>query len=454
MNNCAGPLYRAIADRLAEDIAGERLSAGDRLPTHRDLADQLGMTVGTVTRAYAEAERRGLVRGEVGRGTFVASAADRADPRFESTHEQGGLIDLGLNLPLYGEDPDLSAALAELASRRDLGAMLNYQPFTGAIRYRQAGVEWIARHGLDVTPDQVIITGGAQHAITVALGALCRSGDTVLTEALTFPGLKTATSLLGIEVMPVAMDSDGLDPDDLARAAAETGARVLYCMPTLHNPTTVTMPGARRRAVAAVVERHDLRVVEDDVHGLLAPDAPPPLASLIPDHTLYVTSTSKTLAGGLRVAFVAAPVPLIERLAFVVAASLWALPALSLEVATMWIADGTADQVTGRKCHEAAKRQELARSILPDGRYRETAQSYFVWLELPEPWTTDRFVQAARDLGVVVSPATAFAAGRTAPGPAVRVSLSSPRRRDDLITGLRALAGLLDRGPAPGPAIV
>lgn len=445
-----GPRYLAIADALGDDVACGRLSAGAQLPTQRDLAEQLRLTVGTISRAYAEAERRGLIRGEVGRGTFVSEpSGDHADAR-----ESSGVIDLGLNLPLYAEDPDLSRALTDLARRRDLAAMLNYQPFAGSARYREAGVEWIARHGVTVAPEQVIVTAGAQHAIAVALGALCRPGDVVLSEELTYPGLKTAASLLGLDVMPVAMDQDGLDPDDLARAAHDTGARVLYTMPTLHNPTTITMPAARRRAVADVVAARNLMIVEDDVHGLLATERLAPLASLVPDRTLYITSTSKTLAGGLRVAFVAAPAGQIERLAFAVAASLWAMPALSLEVAAMWIADGTAELVTGRKCSEAAERQQLAREILTDEHCQQADRSYFVWLELPDPWTTEQFVRAARELGVVVSPATAFAAGQREPRPAVRVSLSSPRRRQELASGLRHLAGLLDRGPQPAPTIV
>jgi DNA-binding transcriptional MocR family regulator len=448
-----GPRYLAIADALARAVDRGELAPGDRLPTHRDLASGLGLTVGTVSRAYAEAERRGLLYGEVGRGTFVADPTSTRGDHPEATLTPP-VIDLGLNLPLYTEDPDLSAALAELARRRDLGAMLNYQPFAGETRYREAGARWIARHRLDVKADRVIVTAGAQHAIAVALGALCRPGDTVLGEELTYPGLKTAASLLGLEVMPVAMDDDGLDPDDLERAACETGARVLYTMPTLHNPTTVTMPLERRRQIAEIAERCDLMLVEDDVHGLLATDAPPPLAALVADRTLYIASTSKTLAGGLRVAFVASPAAHVDRLTFAVAASLWALPALSLEVAAMWIADGTAVEVTGRKCDEATERQHLARSILTDARYREADRSYFVWLELPAPWTTESFVRAARELGVVVSPATAFAAGRREPPPAVRVSLSSPRSRDELAAGLRTLAGLLERGPAPAPTIV
>ena len=454
INGLPGPRYKAIADCLAVDVDAGRLQPDERLPTHRDLADHLGLTVGTITRAYAEAERRGLVRGEVGRGTFVCQAGSRYDPLLEPARESGAVIDLGLNLPLYAEDPDLATALRNLSRRRDLASLLSYQPFTGSDRHRQTGVEWIARHGVDVSPEQVVITAGAQHAIIVALSSLCRPGDTVLGEELTYPGLKTAASFLGLEIAPVAMDDEGLLPDDLERVAEDTGAKVLYCMPTLHNPTARTMGDERRVQVAEIARRCDLQVVEDDVHGLLEPADHTPLAGLIPERTLYIASTSKVVAGGLRVAYVAAPTDLVERLAFAVAASLWALPAINLEVVALWIADGTAAAVTERKCEEAAARQKLARRILPDGRFQATAQSYFLWLELPEPWHSDHFVRAALERGVVVSPAEAFTAGRGAPPSAVRVSLSSPAGRGEVEAGLRTLAELLERGPAPQTAIV
>lgn len=455
LSDRTGPRYKAIADALAADIGSGRLGPGDRLPTHRELADQLDLTVGTVTRAYQEAERRGLIRGEVGRGTFVQAPADRFDTLLEPAVEQGQeVIDLGLNLPLDSEGPDLAEALRDLGRHPDVGNLLGYQPFTGSDRYRRMGVDWIARHGLEVDPEQVVITAGAQHAIVVALSALCQPGDVVLSEALTYPGLKTAASLLGLEAAPVAMDDQGLLPDDLERMARETGARVMYCMPTLHNPTTATMSGARRAEVASVARRLDLQVIEDDVHGLLAPDSPVPVMAQIPERTLYIASTSKVLAGGLRVAFVAAPRELVDRLAFAVAASMWALPALSLEVAARWINDGTAAVITDRKREEATARQELARRILPAGRFQTSGQSYFLWLELTPPWRVDRFVRAARERGVVVASAEAFTTGKATPPDAVRVSLSAPAERAQVAAGLQTLADMLEQGPAPASAIV
>jgi DNA-binding transcriptional MocR family regulator len=449
----AGPRYLAIADALAEDLGRGKLLPGQRLPTHRDLAAQLDLTVGTVSRAYAEAERRGLVRGEVGRGTFVCDP-DRHGDLPAGAAASGGLVDLALNLSLAADDPDLAGALRQLLKQPDLAALLSYPPQTDSLRYRQAGADWIDRHGLPVTPDQVVITAGAQHAITMALSTLCRPGQGVLTEALTYPGLKTAAALLGLTLVPVAMDAEGLLPDALDRAARDAAARVLYCMPTLHNPTTATMGSARREAIAAVVRRHGLQVIEDDVHGLLAAQALPPLASLLPEATVYIASTSKLLAGGLRVAFVAASPATVEKLRFAVSASLWALPALNVEVAAQWIADGTATAVAARKREEAAARQELAQQLLPAASVRSAARSYFLWLELPQPWRSERFVSAARAQGVAVAPAEAFVVAPTEAPAAVRVSLSASRERGTLAGGLRTLAGMLERGPVPEPAIV
>jgi DNA-binding transcriptional MocR family regulator len=452
---CRGPRYRAIADCLARDIRAGRLAGGDRLPPHRELAERLGVTVGTVSRAYAEADRRGLVRGEVGRGTFVrAGAADRPEGGADGGAD-GGPIDLGLNLPLHAEDPDLGAALRELAGRPHVSELLGYQPTLGAARHRRAGAAWLARHGLDTAPGRVVVTAGAQHAITVILGTLCRAGDVVLTEPLTYPGLMSVARLLGLRPRPVAVDHEGLRPDALAEAAAELGpGQVVYCLPTLHNPTTASMSPQRRQAIAEVARAHDLRLVEDDVHRLLAPDAGPPLAALAPERTCYIASTSKVVAGGLRVAFVTVPPGVAEGVAHTVSASLWMPSPLTAELAAGWIEDGTAVATAERKRREAAARQALARQMLPDARLRGGGASFFLWLELTGGWTAEQFAATARRAGVIVAPAGAFALPGLAPPAAVRLSLSAPRERETLTAGLRVLADILTRGPAPAPAIV
>src|SRR6266545_7156005 len=163
----SGPRYLAIAEALAEDAGGGRLRPGTRLPTHRDLADRLGVTVGTITRAYAEATRRGLVTGEVGRGTFVRA---RARPAAMAEGPEAGLIDLSANLPpaaaVKQEAATLARTLAALARRKDLGRLLAYPPEGGAREHRAAGAEWIRRGGFATTVERVLVTSGSQHGMT------------------------------------------------------------------------------------------------------------------------------------------------------------------------------------------------------------------------------------------------------------------------------------------------
>src|SRR5690349_1756403 len=179
LSQSAGPRYVAIADTLARDIAQGRLKAGDRLPTHRELAWKLGVTVGTVTRAYAEAERRGLIAGEVGRGTFIR---DRAIDVVPSTpNAPDGFIDLARNFPPgWRDNREIADLLSDLSLSNDLSPLLGYAPNLGLPAHREAGAQWLTRSGIDVAASQVAVTDGAQHATVASLSALTRPGHGVL----------------------------------------------------------------------------------------------------------------------------------------------------------------------------------------------------------------------------------------------------------------------------------
>ncbi|MBX6321736.1 MAG: PLP-dependent aminotransferase family protein, partial [Rhodospirillaceae bacterium] len=278
----SGPRYVAIAEALAEDVRGGRLRPGDRLPTHRELAYRLGVTVGTVTRAYAEAERRGLVRGEVGRGTYVLgppAAMPWQAARGRTEAAPPASIDLSTNIAWPGDaEADLARTLARLAEG-DLAGLLGYQPAGALPAHRAAAAAWIAlERGMPVAPEQVLVTGGGQQAMAVALTALARPGDLVLTEQLTYPGMRVLANRLHLRLQGVAMDEDGLIPEAFAAACRAGAPRVLYCMPSVQNPTGALMPEARRRAIAEIALDHDVAIVEDDVYGFLAPDGPAPLS--------------------------------------------------------------------------------------------------------------------------------------------------------------------------------
>jgi DNA-binding transcriptional MocR family regulator len=443
-----GPRYRAIADAIAEDAARGRLEAGSQLPTHRDLADRLGVTVGTVTRAYAEAARKGIVTGEVGRGTFVRGAgAGPVAVRFASQAEPG-LIDMSVNLPPAPPDPSaLARALTAISAYPNLGSLLDYAPEGGSAQHRAAGASWIARSGLEVTPDRVLVSSGSQHGMTAVFSGLLRPGDLVVTECLTYPGMKALAGLLQLRLRGVAMDEHGLRPDAFRAACRGGSVKALYCMPTLHNPTTSVMPESRRREVVAIAREHDVLIVEDDVHGPLIEDRRPLLAALAPELTIHLSGTAKTLAPGLRIGYILAPPALVPRLATAIRTTTWMAAPLLAEVASVWIRDGTADRILAGNRKESAARHRLAMTVL--GRFEVEAHpaAHHLWLHLPESRRSETFAEQARRAGVAVTPAQAFVVGSGAAPRAVRVCLGVARDRVQLEKGLRILAGVLDQRP-------
>ena len=458
LNHRAGPRYVAIADALAADVSAGRFKPGDRLPTHRDLAWRLGVTIGTVSRAYAEAERRGLVTGEVGRGTYVRAAVNAVDQMMpvEPPGEQG-LIDFTFAFPpAGGAEAELGPALRTLADDPGSAVLLDYQPNAGRRGHRAAGAAWLAAGGLEVAPERIVVTAGAQHGVLAALATLTRPGDRIVTEAVTYPGIKLVARMLGLRMEGLAMDAHGLLPDALEAACKTNDVKALYCIPTLQNPTTATLPEERRRAIANIAARHRLAIVEDDIMRRLSDDTSTPIAGLAPDLTTYVTSLSKTVAPGLRMGFLAGPEGTTERLAAAVRTTCWMTTPLTAEIGARWIRDGTAERIRDARRREALGRRQLALDILGGWEVVSAPASLHLWLHLPEPWRANDFVAEARQRGAAISSAEVFAVGRRDLPHAVRVCFCAPPDRESLEQGLRALADLLEDGPsqALGAAVV
>lgn len=460
LNNGRGPIYVAIADALAEDIASGKLPPRTRLPTHRELAYRLGVTVGTVTRGYAEAERRGLVYGEIGRGTFVLAGPPEAPSSIQSDLQPADgpinfAIDLTINFAL-GEQRDQSMArtLAALSRRNDLQRYLNYHPHRGMVEHRTAAAEWLNRNGLGFTADQVIITGGGQHAMMTVFSTLCRPGDVVLTEQLTYAGMKALANHLQIRLHGVAMDQHGLIPSALAAACRSTHARVLYCQPTIQNPTATIMPEARRREIVEVARANGLTIVEDDVYGFLPEKSLPPITAMAPDIAVYITSASKTMAPGLRIGYVGAPPRLAERLALPVRATLWMAAPLMAEIAALWMSDGTVERIIEELRQASSERQNMAREILATPEARMCDGSFLVWLPLPRDWRARDFVAEAARRGVAISGSDSFAVDPLPAPESVRICLGAPASHTILEKGLHILRQLLVSPAGPSLSVV
>ncbi len=436
------PIYVALANAIARDVASGKLAAGAALPPQRDLARALGVSLGTVTRGYDLARRRGLVQAVTGRGTFVRSGAADEPGRHLDLNRPDVLIDLSVNYPLHAEDPDLGAALEQICAGGWAQQLLRYHPPRTQARPLEAGARWLRSFGVAAQPEELTITAGAQHALSLILECVTKPGDLVLTDEVTYSGLIPAAEGRGLRVQGVAMDEQGLLPDALQGVCRQKRAQVLYCMPTIHNPVSCILSEERRIRLAEIAARHDLWIIEDDIHRPLIPDAPPPLVHLARDRTFYVASISKVIAPGLRVAFVLSPRFAREQLRQSVWSSLMAVAPLSVELVTMWIENGTASRVTERKRAEARARQDLARELLPDLRCQSHPASYFLWLHLPPAWSPPEFAMELQRRGVAVSPANAFAAPGVAIPNAVRVCLGAAESRELLCQGLEIIGDL------------
>ena len=455
LDNRPGPRYLRIAAALREDIASGLLPAGTRLPTHRELAEALGVTVGTVTRAYAEAARQNLIGGEVGRGTYVRGEVRADEPHPGPPEAEDQVIDLSFTRPVVDvEQMNLEATLSEIARSPNVARFLDYQPNVGLHAHRQAGAQWLARRGLETSAERMVVTAGGQNAIAVILSVLAQPGDVVLTECLTYPGLKGIAKVLHLQLAPVAMDDDGMLPDALEAAAVSRGARVVYIVPTLHNPTTTVMSAARRAEIAEVTRRLDLAIIEDDVNGQLLSDAPPPLSRFAPERSYCIESMSKFLAPGLRIGFVLTPEGRAPRIAAGVRAMMIMATPLLAELVSRWLNDGTAERIVARQQEEAQQRQRLAARVLHGFDYRSQPRGFHLWLQVPEPWQTEDFLTQAHERGVILSPASAFAVGRTPPPHAVRVGLGGIQPISRLEDGLRTVAEILRHPPGPVFSIV
>jgi DNA-binding transcriptional MocR family regulator len=442
-----GPRYMAIVDLLADDIAGARLKVGDRLPTHRALAERLGVTVSTVTRAYAEAERRGLISSEVGRGTFVReTVVDSAEAILASPIPGDTFVDMARDRPAAaGPAPAAIARHTVAIATNGTAAMLPSETAGGHPAHREAGADWLARRiGTHADPSRVLLAAGTQNAILLAIAGAASAGDTILCEALTSHGVKVAAGVLGVRLVGVEMDGEGMLPDALASACRRRSPKAVYLSPTFHTPTTAIMPSGRRRQIVEICRRHGTMIIEEDCYGFLD-DTTVPLATLAPERTTYFSSLSKCVSSGLPAAYVQTPIKVLERSLAALRATTHSTVPLVGEIATRMIRSGDAAAATSWYRDLARRRGALARLLPDQGLIGMNEGAHQLWLRLPANWRRDDFAETARRHGVGILPGRAFAPDGSPVPNAVRVCFCAPDSEVEVRTGFERLAELLAR---------
>lgn len=453
LSRSSSPRYIAIADLIEMDLRSGVLTVGDRLPPQRALAKRLNIDFTTVARGYVEAQKRGLVDSHVGRGTFVTGGQERErrGPLFDvaSDPRRASAIDLSMNLPPEPNDPDLVARMREGLSvvAADLIPLLRYQGFGGSGVDKEAAAAWLGRRGLTPSQERIFVTPGAHPALLAIFGLLAKPGETVFSENITYPGMRSVAAQLRLNLVGLPMDEEGILPDALAKECQRRQPKALYLNPTLQNPTTLTIPLERREAIAAIARRCRVPIIEDDAYGFIPLDAPPPMAAVAPDMTWHIGGLAKCIGAGLRLAFVVAPDtksiwPFVSAMR---SSNVMASP-LNMALATRWIEDGTADGILRFIRTEAAARQQMVADILPSRSYRADSISFNIWLPLGNGWTRATFGSHMRHAGIGVVASDAFTVDGTAPE-AVRVCLGGPIGREALKGALDFMAHALEGPP-------
>ncbi len=445
--------YLGIVEALEADIRSGRVARGERLPAQRAIAEALGVDLTTVTRAFNEARRRGLVAAQAGRGTFIRETLDG-----DSGSQPSALVDLSMNIPPQPAAVDFRTIFPAGISRV-LGSQkgllhLHYQESTGSEPDRSAAASWLGARIEGVTPDRLVVTGGAQCALFGICELLLDRGDVVAAGAMTYPGLKAVAIQKGLTVEPLDMDEFGIIPDAFERACRERRPKALYVIPSIDNPTTATLPEDRRRSLAAIARNHNVLIIEDDPYAPLHPERTVAFAELAPDITWHIATLSKCASPALRVAYVIAPsAAKALRLAGILRATILMAPPLMSALASRWIAEGFLDEMAKSISTENVERQKLASSILEGFKFEADPFGHHLWLSLPDHWRAPDFAEHADRAGVSIVPSAAFATV-SAPIEAVRISLGVAPDRGDLEDGLTLLANLISQPSLAAKAVV
>lgn len=443
------PAYLSLAEQMSEAIRTGQLPYGEQLPTHRSLADKLGLSVQTVSRAYEELIRRGLISGEVGRGTFVQSVHREPSPPY-LPERLGEVIDLSILKPVCETMhlEKMRQAFQWLSENLSPSAALSFRPNVVFPHHRRVAAQWLALCGVEASPTNISLTNGATSAITTAIMSVVPPGAALGIEKISHHTLLPLSSYLGIHLESLAMDRDGLMPEALEMACRKGSLRALFLQPNVINPRASMMPLQRRQALVDIAERYDLAIIENDILGPMVEQRVEPIAALAPERTLFITSFTKTTVPGLRIGYISVP----DRYAAAVAnrhlVSSWmATPAMA-EIATEWVGNGTALELVRWQRAALAERHAIAADVLSGLEYMSHPQALHVWLPLTGEHTEDAFVAQARLRGVAIAPGRSFNTGEGEWKPAVRISVGSTSA-EELRVGLNIVTALLIAKPEP-----
>ena len=448
-----GPKYLGLSRALREAIRTGDLLEGAQLPTVRDLAWAVGVTPGTVSRAYQLATQEGLLAATVGRGTFVASAAPRLGPTQSLYVERDpdsmtSVVDMrSPQLPEVGQVAIFKDAMQRVASQIDL-AWLDYTSQRSEAPLRAAICDWLQDRDLgQISAEDIALTNGGQNALSLIFQC-CLRGDrpVILTEDLCYPGFNRAARLVRADVVGVEMDGEGVIPDALEAACRRHGPQIICLTAEAQNPTAARMSLLRRMDVVRIARKFDLQIIEDDCYSV-TDSSIRTLRALAPERTWYVGGFSKSISAGLRFGYIACPNAMGEAGRLTAQHSFFALSRPVSALCLDLINSGAAAEIRGNMRAEFSTMLDTMVSFLAPFDLRWQQGLAFAWLNLPSDWRASTFARLAENQNVLLRSADLFAPGHGRAPHAVRLGLPGGLPRDRFQEGLATLAQLLRNPP-------
>ncbi|MDQ6597635.1 PLP-dependent aminotransferase family protein [Bacillus salipaludis] len=440
------PLYKSLASLLEQDIVSGFLAPGTKLPPQRELADFLDINFTTITRAYKICEVKGLIYAVTGSGTFVAPNAARSITI--SRDKTANLIEFGLVSSFEQTNAIVKDTIQKVVDKRYLEQLLNYNDPTGIPYQKSAALNWMESFGIHTDPEHIAIVSGAQNALAITLAALFEPGNRIATDLYTYSNFIELAKIFHIQLVPIKGDQFGMLPDELEKQCSQTNIHGIFLMPSCSNPTTVMISDIRKQELAAVIRKHRLILIEDDMHAFLTagmiPDYQQPMFNLLPQQSVYICGTSKSICSGLRVAYMVYGDALREKILRAIFNINVKTSSLDAEVITELILSGKAHEIVSQKKQLAQTANDIYSEYFPLKTTVGHPLSFYRWLPIQGHNDAFQLEMHLKGQGIRVFHSDRFLSGQTTPEKYLRIALSSTNSLDELKTGLKILTQYLN----------
>lgn len=437
------PIYLSLAKQLQEDILSGTLTPGTKLPPQRELADFLDINLSTITRAFKLCEEKGLICSAVGRGTYVAAdAASQGMIGINAPSKK--IIEMGAILPNPDINKIASNFLASMVKEPDFYKLLQY----GTVPYDdlqiKAACKWLSYLGLTSCKNHILFSNGSQNAIFAVLSSLFQDGGKLATMPMIYPGLKMVAKILGIQLVALPLYDGKITEQSLEYVRKNQNVKGFYFIPDYNNPTNEVMDVETRKMIGSYATKYQMPVIEDAIYSLYIPNPLPTITSFTEEYGILISSVSKIMAPGLRLAVLHVPTQYHLAIGNCLYAMQITSPALMMQLFTRLVLSGQFEEIRRLRILEIEKRHNMLSRICKGLPIVTDLHSPIGWLTLPKDCNPDAFEEKALRNGLHLCSASRFMVGSALAPNAVRLSLISEHSDTRYEEGLELLKKIME----------